>query len=234
MERTKSHNNRLILAAFLILVGFGLTTIALLADYIGIGGPAGFGRNQIRLLLVGAAILVGGILLATPVGGRVVQKLAGLTARGGKPLKAYQHLVVALWFGFLTGIIEAFVLAIRQNLLHQIIDLSKEVYWMTILANLLFFGILGVLIFLIASLVPEYVPLSFTVFSSAFLSIMILMFLFERINQIAALLLAIGIAIQVVRMALRRSDQFYAFITRSFTWMFAVSALLVISMEILL
>jgi hypothetical protein len=234
MERANNHRNRFILAALLILVGLGFTTIALLADYIGIGGPSGFGRNQIKLLLIGVPILAGGILLATPIGGRVILKLAGLTARDGKPLKAYQHLVIALWFGFLTGIAEAFVLAIRQNLLHQLIDLSKDVYWMTIFANLLFFGILGFLIFIIASLVPEFVPLSFTVFCSAFLSIIALMFLFQRINQIAALLLAIGVAIQVVRIVIRRSENFYAFITRSFAWICAVSALLVISMEVLL
>ena len=234
MEKGKIQRGILILASMLIIIGLGLTTAALTADYIGIGGQSGFGRNQFILLLVGVAILAGGIFLITPIGERALQKLSGRVPPERKPLKAYQHLVIVLWFGYITGMIEAFVLAIRQNLLHQIINLSRDVYWMTILANLIIFAILGLLIFLIASLAPEYVLLSFTVFISAFLTIIILTILFERINQIAALMLAIGVAIQAVRIVYRRSDRFYGFITRSFAWMFIVSALLVISMDVLL
>lgn len=233
METGKSHRNIQILIVIPILIGLGLITVALVGDYIGIGGLAGFGRKQLKLLLVGVAVLAGGVFLITPIGMRVIQKVFGLITYEVEPLEAYQHLVITLWFGYLTGVIEAFVLAIRQNLLHQFIFLSRDVYWMTVLATLVVFTILGLFIFLVASLALDYVPMSLTVFFSAFLGLMILMLLFPRINQIASFLLSIGVAMQVVRIVIRRIDHFYAFVTHSFAWICILSALLVISMEVL-
>lgn len=213
-----------------ILVGLGMILFAITADWLGVGGQPGFGGYQRNLLLVGSLILVSGVFLATPFGGRIVQKWSGLTTIYGKPLKGHQHLVIALWFGFLTGVIEALVLAIQKTFFHHIIGLSKDVYWMSPLANLLLFSVLGLLFFLIAWIAPNYIPLHLTVFFFTFLGILNFTYLFYQISQIASILLATGVAIQTVRIVVPRQDRFYAFILRSLVWIVTFNALLVISM----
>jgi hypothetical protein len=58
--------NRLLPIAF-ILVGAGITAIALSADLLNFGGPQGIGPRQVSLALSGLAVFLAGIVLISPV-----------------------------------------------------------------------------------------------------------------------------------------------------------------------
>jgi len=55
------HPTATVIGLVLLLVGAGLIALSLLADWLDIGGGAGFGYQQLIVLIVGIALVLGGI-----------------------------------------------------------------------------------------------------------------------------------------------------------------------------
>ncbi len=63
----------------LLLVGAGLVTLSLLADWLDIGGGEGFGYQQLIVLIVGIVLVLGGLRI---VAQSVINRLNGAPESG--------------------------------------------------------------------------------------------------------------------------------------------------------
>jgi arylsulfatase A-like enzyme len=125
-------------------------------------------------------------------------------------------LLFASWFGLVTGLAEAlFLVVFRQHLRHTIINQSQDILWMAPLAELLIFSLAGSLIALGVWLRPRLISVHLVGFILAFLSFIALLFLFPRLHQWAALLLAAGAAVQTSRFIAAHPRGFASFIRRT-------------------
>ena len=132
-------------------------------------------------------------------------------------------LLIASWFGLLTSLTEILFLGIKKFLLHRIIQLSPHVVWMTPLANLIIFLIIGLVFFLIAHCWKRFASLRIAVFTFTFLIFMSLLLMYKSLHQYAALLLAIGLAVQTTRFVSKRMQGFCILVRRSMIYMGAFS-----------
>jgi arylsulfatase A-like enzyme len=109
--------------------------------------------------------------------------------------KPLQFLLLGMWFGLLTGLLETAVFGMRRFLFGLNLGYSRDVFWMAPLAELLFFGILGVVFSLIAWCRPRLVPVRLGVFVFLFLGFFSVLFMFSpQLHKYAGMLLAAGLA----------------------------------------
>lgn len=129
------------------------------------------------------------------------------------------HLLYAMWFGLLTGLVDVSVLAVQKLLLHKAIHLSPLFIWMAPLADVLLFAIPGFCLFLIARCCPKLASLPIAVFVFSFLGFSSLLFVFPRLHRIAMFLLAAGLAMQAARFISKHTNGFHSLARRSLGWM---------------
>src|SRR5262249_6952797 len=109
--------------------------------------------------------------------------------------KPRQFLLLAMWFGVLTGLLEAAVMAMRRFGFGLNLGYSREVYWMAPLADLVLFGLIGLMLSSLAWLRPRLVPVRPAVFVFIFLGCFSVLFMFHPpLYKYAGMLLAAGLA----------------------------------------
>ena len=121
-------------------------------------------------------------------------------------------------FGLLAGFGEVVCLGIKKFLLSQPIYFGSHVVWMSPLANLCLFTLIG-LIFGGAGITALRVQVRVM----AFLALLGWALVFEQLKFYAALLLAAGVAWQVGRFAAARAQGFQSLAERSARWMLYMS-----------
>jgi arylsulfatase A-like enzyme len=110
-------------------------------------------------------------------------------------------MVLALWFGLLTGLSEAAVLSIKKFYLSRFIRVGDDVFWMSPLVNVGLFLVVGVVVALLFAwpLFRRHLPLvaigAFT-FVAAFDGLLFIRWL----ENYAKLIVAAGIAVQATRL----------------------------------
>jgi arylsulfatase A-like enzyme len=135
-------------------------------------------------------------------------------AKGEKPppsvrQKPLQILLLGIWFGLLTGLLEAAVFGVRRFLLGLNLGYSQDVYWMAPLAELLLFSILGLVFSLIAWCRSGYVPVRLGVFVFLFLGFFSVLFMFSpQLHKYAGMLLAAGLATVISHFLAPRVEKF--------------------------
>ena len=131
-------------------------------------------------------------------------------------------LLLAAWFGLLTGLGEVCLLAVKKFFLHRIIRLSPHVAWMAPVADLVFFAGFGLIFCLMARPWPRLVSLRMAAWAFAFLGFLSLLLMYDPLHLYAKLLLAAGLAVQTARLLAAHPQGFQALVRRTMGWMVAL------------
>ena len=102
--------------------------------------------------------------------------------------------------GLLTGFVEVGLLAVQRHVLHRLIFLGNDFWWMAPLANLVWFGGLGLCFVGLQALRPARQLWPLAAGSYAALGSFAVLLMYPPLHRGAALLIAVGIGIQVARM----------------------------------
>src|SRR5262245_58514252 len=138
-----------------------------------------------------------------------------LKALGGR---ASDCLILAVWFGFVTGVAELIVLAIRWFFFNRPIGNGPHVIWMAPLASIALFAMPGVALFVTARLWPglDTLRLATTVFS--LLGYFNLLAMVPGLHHHASGVLAVGLEVQTSRFIAARRERFDTFVRGSVAW----------------
>ena len=123
-------------------------------------------------------------------------------------------LLVAAWFGLVTGFIEVFVLLLGKIFFHKLLLFGPQVVWMAPLADLIFFVVSGFVLLTLQWLL-KIGPLPLIIFFFAFLGFLGLALKFDWLQHYAALLLSAGLAVQTARLARAHPAGFRSLVRRT-------------------
>ena len=134
--------------------------------------------------------------------------------------------LIALWFGLSTGLIESTVVLVQREVLGHFIWASLDVLWMAPVSYALFFALPGVLLFLVTWQWPRAMPPVLAPFLFATLGAISLLFLLagNHLHPAARIVLALGLASQVAWPVRRRPEVFHRLVRRSLPALLAVVA----------
>lgn len=217
---------RTFFAVLLILGGAAAIGIAILADVLGNGHP-GFGDEQLILALIGIAAFVGGVSL---VSSSFLRYIAGTSrsATAGQSLRAGSVALICVWFALVAGLSEVAVVVLLNVFMYQFKHFTPHSVWMTPLAVLSLFGIVGLLFLLIGWRYRRLLTMHKAVLLFSFLGFMSLLFLYPRLHRNAALLLAAGLAVFTARLISRHPLAFLRMLRRSILFIMAFCLLMAV------
>ena len=162
-----------------------------------------------------------------------------MTAPASTPPRAHawqQHapsmiLIAGVWFALLTGLIDAGVHGFRKIVLGELIRRSVHVAWMAPVAYVAMFAIPTILLYVIARRWPRMLPPVFAIASLALISTtsILLLFLYQKLHDAALALLAIGLAVQIGRVAAGRLPGFTRLVRRTTPVLAAIVVLLALT-----
>jgi arylsulfatase A-like enzyme len=135
-------------------------------------------------------------------------------------------LLVAAWFGLLTGLAEVSILASQKLFLHRILHVSPHAAWMAPVADLVVFAAPGLALSVLVWRRPELASPRAAASILAFLGFLSLLLLFPSLHWVAALLLAAGLALPSGRFVAARPADFRRLVRRTTGWL----ALLVVGL----
>lgn len=202
-----------IIAAGMLAIG-----IAFFADRLGLG-HGGLGSKQIALAGAGILGAAAGLLIATgweqPVRLGLRRFVRGLLAmqQPEPPI-----LLVALWLGLWTGVLQTLILLWRQYAERNPPGITVDYPWLTPLAYILLFVLIGLAFQAAASVRPQRAIKNAAYFVLAFLAVSTLLYVLVRIHWIAVVLLAAGLALQFVHFANSRRQAFTSIIRFGVGW----------------
>ena len=147
-------------------------------------------------------------------------------------------LLIAAWFGLVTGLLEgAGFLAIqklgRLNWNMALMDVSTEIVWISALFDLLLFGVVGLALAVLARCFPRLSIIVFSVFLFACLAFsdLLAVALYERIYPYAIVALAVGLAVVFTRWFRKHAAAVSRFCYRSLSWVAAVALLALVGIQ---
>ncbi|HEX4380201.1 MAG TPA: hypothetical protein VH022_09220, partial [Candidatus Acidoferrum sp.] len=112
-------------------------------------------------------------------------------------------LIIALWFGIVTGLVEAAGLLLFQRInwarWGAIMHVSREIFWVSPIVDLILFLGLAIAVFMISRLFRRIPAFRVLIFLLVFLAAYDFLTVPDRLYHIASLLLGLGIAVSVSR-----------------------------------
>jgi len=135
---------------------------------------------------------------------------------------AAQLFCVAIWFGLATGLAEVFVLVVKKYSLNQIIWFSRDLAWMAPLADTFLFILVAACLFVAGQAWAKLRSPRIITIVFAFLAFLSLFLLVPILHNSANLVLAIGLAIQLSRVAAARDYRFHSWARRTIPLMTGV------------
>ncbi len=143
-----------------------------------------------------------------------------------------RFLLLAIWFGLLSGLGEVSLLAGKKFLLHRYVHQGPQVVWMAPLADLLVFATLGFVLSLLARWWPRFVAPRIAALVFAFPGFLgPLLGSPFRLSKYAAVLLAAGLAVQTARLVAAHPQGFYSLVRRTTGWVVALVVGLALGVE---
>jgi arylsulfatase A-like enzyme len=212
--QARLEKGKMLLPALLIVAGAGAVVLAVTADLLGSGG-AGFGAGQIALAVAGVAVMLVGTFLATAPGRRCLHQWRVRIASDTTPASL---LLVAIWFGLLTGWGETLFWFVLKFYLGRVIFADLDTFWMGPLVDLMLFACLGLVLTSVHRRWPRLISPAVAVSILAFVSYCSLLLLFRKLHVLAVLLLALGLAVQTGRMARGHKMRFHRLVRYSVGW----------------
>ncbi|MGE0352466.1 MAG: sulfatase [Gemmatimonadales bacterium] len=117
-------------------------------------------------------------------------------------------LLLAVWFGLVTGLGEGGLLLVRKFLLHRFLFAPLDAVWMAPITDVVLFVGVGLLLLLARFLLPRRLPLPGPVPVFAALGVFTILLMYGPLSRLAGGLVALGIGIQAGRMARRHPGRF--------------------------
>ncbi len=138
-------------------------------------------------------------------------------------------LQITLWFGLLTGLLEVLLLVVQQQFFSEYIFIyrGRDYLWMTPLANVLLFGLSGLLLILAARWFPQMVPFPGLVFFYSFLGAISLLLVVEKFSRFVVVFLALIVAINAARFTYQQEEKFLAVVDKTLSWFVAIFFVLI-------
>ncbi len=124
--------------------------------------------------------------------------------------------ILSLWFvlALTFGLVEGGYIRFASLVLHQSTKLGPMVVWMAPTMDLLWFAVPALLLAVLRLVRPQWVTLRLTVGGFLFLGFLTLLFVFDRLDHRAAVILAAGLATQGSRLCASRGAAFLGVIRR--------------------
>jgi arylsulfatase A-like enzyme len=135
---------------------------------------------------------------------------------------------VALWFGLLTGLVEAFLLGVKRVYMHDFVRVGLDVVWMAPLADAALFAVVAVVVAAVARSSSRRAQI--LIFACSFLAFMSAFLMYYPLHLYAKLVLAAGLAVQSVRVLAGRMPQFDRLVRRTLPWVAAAVVLIAAGM----
>jgi arylsulfatase A-like enzyme len=131
--------------------------------------------------------------------------------------RSISYLALAAWFGLVTGFGELAFLAVRVLFQKQVIygATNQHLPWLTMLAEFIVFGAIGIALFLIGWRWPRLVPLQLACFLFALPCVFSLRAVFTETSWYAWAVLNIGAAVGISRLLGYRPERTFTFVRRS-------------------
>ena len=133
-----------------------------------------------------------------------------------------RFLLMAAWFGLLSGLAEVSLLAVKKFLQGRIVFQGPEIAWMAPLAHLLILAMPALFLSMIARRWPRLPTLGMAAFVFTLLGSLSAMLTVKWAQKYAMALLAAGLAAQSARLITARPDRFYSLARRTLRWMVAL------------
>ena len=144
-------------------------------------------------------------------------------------------LVIAIWFGIITGLIEGAGLLLFQQVnwarWGPMMHVSREIVWISPSVDLCFFLLLALLVYLLAKVVPRIPSIQVLVSLLTFLCVYDWLTLTSRLLHRACLLLAVGLAFAFSRWFGRHRDSALRFWKRTLPWTVAASVVALVGIQ---
>ncbi|HET9530263.1 MAG TPA: sulfatase [Blastocatellia bacterium] len=141
--------------------------------------------------------------------------------------KSAKLLLIAVWFGLLTGLAEFSLLGTAKYFMNRYISyFGRDFVWMAPLAEVLLFAIAALILLLPSLLWPRLITLRVAIFLFAFLGFINLLLIYQRLHIFATLALAVGLATQTSRFLGAHIEGFYRIVRRTTVWIVVLIAAL--------
>jgi len=135
---------------------------------------------------------------------------------------AATHLLVALCCGILTGFAELAIMWLRETVFGRMSFGSRHLLWMTPLTYAMVFVFLGLFVAAASVLSPRRVTARVSLFGFLGFGVFCLFLPFPQIHRLAALLVALGVAVQGTRALTARGRDPARLVRRVAPWLAAV------------
>ena len=144
-------------------------------------------------------------------------------------------LLVSVWFGICTGLMEGFGLLFFQRInwkqWGRIIHVSKEILWVSPLVDVLLFLAVAAAVWLVSRFFKRLPAVPALVFVLIFLAAYDWLSLTNRLYPRACLLLSLGVAVAFVRWLRRHEPAAVRFWKKSWGWMVAIFVLVWVAIQ---
>jgi arylsulfatase A-like enzyme len=141
----------------------------------------------------------------------------------GWNLRMSQVLLMSAWFGLLAGLLEGITANFLRGLPGFAIRVSPEILWIAPAFDLVFFLLTGLSVFLASFLIPRRIDVGVWVGLFSGMTLFALLLLVGQLHQLAALVLSIGVGIQIGRRLRDKGAQLTAFARYTFTVLIAAA-----------
>ncbi len=210
---------RRLLPILLIIIGAGDIAAALVFGAEGLST-----RNQLVMVGAGLVLVLFGIGLNIPqLAHRIVQFAARWTSQPDRRPQPGEIVLLGIWFGLLTGLLEAAFQLVKMLTVQSINvpeSTSLDVIWMAPITDAALFAAMAVVLAFAAWCWPELVSFGLVTFVFAFGGFRALLLMAPGLNDLAEIVLAAGLAFQVARLMASRTSRLYAITRRTGGWLY--------------
>ena len=144
------------------------------------------------------------------------------SATAGRMHLAVTHLLLAVGCGILTGFAELAIMWVREVVFGRMSFGSRHLLWMAPLTYAMVFGFLGLVVVAASVLAPRRVTVRVGLFGFIAFGVFCLFLPFPQIHRLAALLLAIGVAVQATRALTAPGRRPAVLVRRATPWLAAM------------
>lgn len=149
-------------------------------------------------------------------------------AFGARSTPARDVLKTAAWFGLVTGFGEVFLLGVQKFVLHRFLFLGRDLVWLAPTTDLALFLTAGLLLLLIGRIWVGVTRPQVVVGGFAALMFLSFLLMYPALHWLAAFCIAVGVGVQVSRVAARRTSRFQALLGFTHRWMPALTAMVLL------
>jgi len=186
--------------------------------------------------------------VAIPLTERAAATSATRTGKDVAKLGAFDLLLLVLWFGILTGALEVFLLAIIKfgslasapagwanpddRLRHSYLWLSPHVVWLAPVTLSAFLVLPAALLALLGRLKPIFLSLRVVAGALSFVCAVSLLYVYPRLYDLAVVLLAGGIAVQLARVVAAHAAGFMRLVRKTARWLAVATILAAVTVNV--